>query len=179
LGARSFDPRPRDSAASFAHGSSNTRYARICTTAVRRGDKYVLNGSKVSITNGGHADWYTVFAKTDRDAGHRGLSAFVVPRDDTVIVDKHEDKMGLRASNTAALTFNETEVPRVCSRQLLDGKDGAVPGVEHALRGALTGIDTVYAIENVSACNQDVASPVEVQDFWEKHDALPGFAAGA
>jgi acyl-CoA dehydrogenase len=81
------------------------------TTAVRRGDKYVINGSKVFISNGGHADWYTVYAKTDKDAGHRGLSAFVVPRDDTVTVDKHEDKMGLRASNTAAISFNETEVP--------------------------------------------------------------------
>jgi acyl-CoA dehydrogenase len=81
------------------------------TTAVRRGDKYVINGSKVFISNGGQADWYTVYAKTDKDAGHRGLSAFVVPRDDTVTVDKHEDKMGLRASNTAAISFNETEVP--------------------------------------------------------------------
>jgi acyl-CoA dehydrogenase len=81
------------------------------TTAVRRGDTYVINGSKVFISNGGHADWYTVYAKTDKDAGHRGISAFVVPRDDTVTVDKHEDKMGLRASNTAAISFNETEVP--------------------------------------------------------------------
>jgi acyl-CoA dehydrogenase len=81
------------------------------TTAVRRGDKYVINGSKVFISNGGYADWYTVYAKTDTDAGHRGISAFVVPRDDTVTVDKHEDKMGLRASNTAAISFNETEVP--------------------------------------------------------------------
>jgi acyl-CoA dehydrogenase len=58
-----------------------------------------------------HRDWYTVYAKTDKDAGHRGISAFVVPRDDTVTVDKHEDKMGLRASTTAAISFNETEVP--------------------------------------------------------------------
>src|SRR5436309_9908318 len=81
------------------------------TTAVKKADKYVINGSKVFITNGGYADWYTVYAKTDKDAGHRGISAFVVPRDDTVTVDKHEDKMGLRASNTAAISFNETEVP--------------------------------------------------------------------
>jgi acyl-CoA dehydrogenase len=81
------------------------------TTAVRRGDRYVINGSKVFISNGGYADWYTVYAKTDKDAGHRGISAFVVPRDDTVTVDKHEDKMGLRASNTAGISFNETEVP--------------------------------------------------------------------
>src|SRR5215207_7596237 len=76
-----------------------------------QGDKYVINGSKVFITNGGYADWYTVYAKTDKDAGHRGISAFVVPRDDTVTVDKHEDKMGLRASNTAGISFNDTEVP--------------------------------------------------------------------
>ena len=70
------------------------------TTAVRKADKYVINGSKMFISNGGYADWYTVYAKTDKDGGHRGISAFVVPRDDTVRVDKHEDKMGLRASNT-------------------------------------------------------------------------------
>src|SRR3954453_12455994 len=81
------------------------------TTAVRSGDKYVINGSKCFITNGGYADWYTVYAKTDKEAGHRGISAFVVPRDDTVIVDKKEDKMGQRASNTATITFNETEIP--------------------------------------------------------------------
>ncbi len=81
------------------------------TTAVKKGDRYVINGSKVFITNGGYADWYTVYAKTDPEAGHRGISAFLVPRDDTVTVDKHEDKMGLRASNTAAISFNDTEVP--------------------------------------------------------------------
>jgi acyl-CoA dehydrogenase len=81
------------------------------TRAVRQGDKYVLNGQKCFITNGGHADWYTVYAKTDPEAGHRGISAFVVDRDDTVIVDKKEDKMGQRASNTATITFNDTEVP--------------------------------------------------------------------
>jgi acyl-CoA dehydrogenase len=81
------------------------------TTAVKQGDKYVINGSKCFITNGGYADFYTVYAKTDKDAGHRGISAFVVPRDDTVTVDKKEDKMGQRASNTATITFNETEIP--------------------------------------------------------------------
>jgi acyl-CoA dehydrogenase len=81
------------------------------TTAVRKGDKYILNGSKCFITNGGYADWFTVYAKTDKDAGHRGISAFVVDKDDTVTVDKKEDKMGQRASNTATITFNDTEVP--------------------------------------------------------------------
>jgi acyl-CoA dehydrogenase len=81
------------------------------TTAVKKGDKYVINGSKCFITNGGYADWFTVYAKTDKEAGHRGISAFVVPKDDTVTVDKKEDKLGQRASNTATITFNETEIP--------------------------------------------------------------------
>ena len=81
------------------------------TTAVRKGDKYVLNGTKVFITNGSHADWYTVYAKTDKDAGHRGISAFVVPRDAGVVVDKKEDKLGQRASDTAMVSFNDVEIP--------------------------------------------------------------------
>jgi acyl-CoA dehydrogenase len=80
------------------------------TKAVRKGDTYVLNGSKCFITNGSHADWFTVYAKTDPDAGHRGITAFLVRKDDTVIVDKKEDKMGQRASDTATITFNDTEV---------------------------------------------------------------------
>jgi acyl-CoA dehydrogenase len=81
------------------------------TTAVKKGDKYVINGSKCFITNGQYADWYTVYAKTDKDAGHRGISAFVVPREAGVTVDKKEDKMGQRASNTATVSFNDVEVP--------------------------------------------------------------------
>src|ERR687895_183683 len=53
--------------------------ARIKTTAERRGEEYVLNGSKTFITNAGHASWTVVFAKTDASKGHRGLSAFIVP----------------------------------------------------------------------------------------------------
>jgi len=80
------------------------------TRAVRKRDKYLLNGSKCFITNGSYADWFVVYAKTDPEAGHRGISAFLVRKDDTVIVDKKEDKMGQRASNTATITFNDTEV---------------------------------------------------------------------
>jgi acyl-CoA dehydrogenase len=81
------------------------------TTAVRRGDKWVINGSKCFITNGEYANWYTVYAKTDKEAGHRGISCFIVPRDAGVVVDKHEDKMGQRASNTATISFNDVEIP--------------------------------------------------------------------
>jgi acyl-CoA dehydrogenase len=81
------------------------------TTAVKKGDKWVINGSKCFITNGEYANWYTVYAKTDKEAGHRGISCFIVPRDAGVVVDKHEDKMGQRASNTATISFNDVEIP--------------------------------------------------------------------
>jgi len=81
------------------------------TSAVRKGGKWVINGSKVFITNGEYANWYTVDAKTAREAGHRGIAAFVVARDAGVIVDKDEDEMGRRASNTAAIIFDECEIP--------------------------------------------------------------------
>jgi len=82
------------------------------TTAVKKGDSYVINGTKCFITNGSHADWYTVYAKTDKEAGHRGISAFVVPRElDGVTVDKKEDKLGQRASDTAMISFSDVEIP--------------------------------------------------------------------
>ena len=82
------------------------------TNAVKKGDSYVINGSKCFITNGSHASYYTVYAKTDKEAGHRGISAFVVDRDlDGVTVDKKEDKLGQRASNTATISFNDVEIP--------------------------------------------------------------------
>jgi acyl-CoA dehydrogenase len=84
----------------------------IQTTAVRRGDEYVINGSKMFITNAGQASWVIVFASTDRDAGHRGLSAFIVPTElDGVVVEKHLDKMGQRATDTSALAFQDVVVP--------------------------------------------------------------------
>jgi len=81
------------------------------TNAVRKGDKWVINGSKCFITNGSYANWYTVYAKTDKEAGHRGISCFIIPRDAGVVVDKKEDKMGQRASNTATVSFNDVEIP--------------------------------------------------------------------
>ena len=82
------------------------------TTAVKKGNQWVINGTKCFITNGGHASYYTVYAKTDKEAGHRGISAFVVDRDlDGVTVDKKEDKLGQRASNTATISFNDVVIP--------------------------------------------------------------------
>jgi acyl-CoA dehydrogenase len=84
----------------------------IQTTAVRHGDEYVLNGSKMFITNAGQAEWVTVFASTDKSARHRGLSAFVVPTGtEGMVVEKHLDKMGQRATDTSALAFQDVKVP--------------------------------------------------------------------
>jgi acyl-CoA dehydrogenase len=86
--------------------------ARIKTTAVRRGDEYVLNGSKTFITNAGHASWTVVFAKTDPSKGHRGLTAFIVPMDAPgVTIDEHLDKMGQRSTDTSAFSLSEVVVP--------------------------------------------------------------------
>ena len=86
--------------------------ARIKTTAVRRGDEYVLNGSKTFITNAGHASWTVVFAKTDASQGHRGLSAFIVPMDaEGVAIEKHLDKMGQRSTDTSAFSLTDVVVP--------------------------------------------------------------------
>src|SRR5919201_6551404 len=95
----------------------------IQTTAVRDRDDYVLNGSKMFITNAGHAAWFVVFASTDREARHRGLSAFVVPSDAAgVVVEKHLDKLGQRATDTSALAFQDVRVP--VANRLGDEGDG-------------------------------------------------------
>jgi acyl-CoA dehydrogenase len=84
----------------------------IQTTAVRQGDDYVINGSKMFISNAGHAAWMVVFASTDKSKGHRGLSAFIVPADaDGFTVEKHLDKMGQRATDTSAVAFQDVKVP--------------------------------------------------------------------
>jgi acyl-CoA dehydrogenase len=99
---------------SFALSEPNagSDVSSIQTTAVRHGDEYVVNGSKMFITNAGHAAWLTVFASTDKSKGHRGLTAFIVPTDlDGVIVEKHLDKMGQRSTDTSALAFQDVKVP--------------------------------------------------------------------
>jgi acyl-CoA dehydrogenase len=86
--------------------------ARMKSTAERRGGEYVLSGSKMFITNAGHAAWTVVFAVTDKSRGHRGLSAFVVPMDAAgVTIEKHLDKMGQRSTDTSAFALIDVVVP--------------------------------------------------------------------
>ena len=83
------------------------------TTAVLDGDQWVLNGSKIFITNGGPAGVAVIIAMTDKSAGSRGISAFIVPADAPGYkVAKEEHKLGIRASSTAELVFDECRVPR-------------------------------------------------------------------
>lgn len=90
------------------------------TRAVKKGDKYILNGTKTFISNATVANFYTVFAVTEPEAGHKGLSCFVIERDSAgVNVSKHFDKLGQRAADTAEVSFVDVEVP---AENLLGGE---------------------------------------------------------
>ncbi|RHW40033.1 acyl-CoA dehydrogenase [Lysinibacillus yapensis] len=82
------------------------------TKAVKQGESYILNGSKVFITNGGEADVYLIFASTNPEKKSRGISAFIVEKDTPgLIVGKNEQKMGLHGSKTVQLTFENMKIP--------------------------------------------------------------------
>ena len=92
--------------------SSGSDAASIKTSAVKDGDAWVLNGDKIWITNGGIADFFTVFAKTTSPDARKGLSAFIVTRDMPGVTNgPHEDKLGIRASSTTTVTFDNVRVP--------------------------------------------------------------------
>ena len=83
------------------------------TTAVLDGDEYVLNGSKIFITNAGFADVFIVIAMTDRSKGNHGISAFIVERGTPgFTVGEPEDKMGIRGSSTCELIFEDCRIPK-------------------------------------------------------------------
>ncbi|WP_102026400.1 acyl-CoA dehydrogenase [Salirhabdus sp. Marseille-P4669] len=87
--------------------------ASMRTTAKEDGDHYILNGNKVWITNGGVADTYVVFAKTDQDARHKGITAFIVEKGtEGFSFGKKEKKLGIRSSPTTELIFENCKVPK-------------------------------------------------------------------
>src|SRR5207245_4744424 len=91
---------------------SGSDSAAMRTEARLDGDEYVINGSKRFITNAGVANLYTVFAKTDPEAGHDGISAFVVEADAPgFAVARLEPKMGISGSTTGELTFDGCRIP--------------------------------------------------------------------
>ncbi|MRI88486.1 acyl-CoA dehydrogenase [Aggregicoccus sp. 17bor-14] len=92
--------------------SAGSDVAGIKTTAVKKGDKYLLNGQKMWITGAGHASWFFVLAKTDPTGAHKGMTGFLVDaKSPGITVGKKENNMGQRASDTRGITFEDVEVP--------------------------------------------------------------------
>jgi len=111
---------------------AGTDVMAVTTTAVRDGDAHVIDGTKTFVSNGPLADTYILFCWTDRSAGRRGMSAFIVPKGTPGLVPgRHFDKMGMRSSQTSEVVFKQCRVP---AENLL-GKEGA------GLPMAMTGFD--------------------------------------
>ena len=105
--------------------------------AEKKGDRYVLNGSKMWITNGGDADTLVVYAKTDPDAGPRGMTAFIVEKGFTGFsYGTHLDKLGMRGSNTFPLFFDDCEVP----------EENVLGGVGNGAKVLMSGLDYERAV---------------------------------
>jgi alkylation response protein AidB-like acyl-CoA dehydrogenase len=99
-------------ALSISEPGAGSDAAAMTTTAVRRGDRYVLNGTKMWVTNGSRAGVFTLFATVDRARGHKGVTAFLVePAFPGFALGKLERKMGIRGSPTVALHLTDCEVP--------------------------------------------------------------------
>lgn len=112
--------------------------SRIATKAVKQGDHYILNGSKMFITNGGEADLYITFAVTDPSKGADGISAFIVEKDTPgLTVGKKEKKMGLNGSPTTSLVFEDAKVP---ASQLLGLEGNGYKSAMSNLDGGRIGI---------------------------------------
>jgi acyl-CoA dehydrogenase len=107
------------------------------TTAKRDGDEWVLNGTKVFISNGGIADVNVVVATVDPELGHRGQASFIVPKDTLGLSQgKKEDKIGIRASQTAEIVLEDCRIP---AEYLLGGVDKLESKLERARSGQSTG----------------------------------------
>lgn len=92
--------------------SAGSDATALQTTAVRKGDKYVINGSKHYITNAPEASVFTLMAVTDKGTGAKGITSFIIEKDfPGLILGKHEEKMGLRGSHSAEVFLEDCEVP--------------------------------------------------------------------
>lgn len=99
-------------ALAMSEAGSGSDVVSMALRAERSGDRFVLNGSKMWITNGDHADVYVIYAKTSPDAGKRGITAFVVERDTPGFRRAQKlDKLGMRGSGTCELVFEDCEIP--------------------------------------------------------------------
>ncbi|MBK7647499.1 MAG: isovaleryl-CoA dehydrogenase [Betaproteobacteria bacterium] len=105
--------------------------------AEKKGDRYVLNGAKMWITNGGDADTLVVYAKTDPDAGAKGMTAFIVEKDmKNFSHGTHLDKLGMRGSNTFPLFFDDVEIP----------EENVLGGIGNGTKVLMSGLDYERAV---------------------------------
>ncbi|MCC8193276.1 MAG: acyl-CoA dehydrogenase [Deltaproteobacteria bacterium] len=108
------------------------------TTATLQGDKYILDGAKVFITNGGYAETFVVFAMTDKSKGNKGISAFIVEKGfPGFSIGQTEDKMGICASSTTEIIMKNCEVPK---ENLLGSEGDGFKIAMHTLDGGRIGI---------------------------------------
>lgn len=108
------------------------------TVATKEGDEYILNGSKMWITNAAFADVFMVFASTDADAGNRGVSCFIVEKDRAGFsVGKEEDKLGIRGTSTCELHFSNCRIP---ASNLVGEENQGFKIALHTLNGGRIGI---------------------------------------
>jgi len=113
---------PRIAAYAVTEPGAGSDVASIQTTAVKDGDDYIINGSKMWITGAGKADWFFVLAYTDKEAGYKGMSAFIVEASsDGLSLGKKETNMGQRASDTRSINFEDVRVP---AANLIGGVEG-------------------------------------------------------
>ncbi|MGM9615589.1 MAG: acyl-CoA dehydrogenase [Oscillospiraceae bacterium] len=146
--------------------SAGTDASCLETTAVLDGDHYVLNGSKIFITNGGASGVYVIFAMTDKSKGHRGISAFIVERDfPGFSIGREEKKMGIRGSSTAELVMVDCIVPK----ENLLGKEGQGFKIAlHTLDGGRIGVASQALGLGEGAIDEAVAYTKERIQFGKR-----------
>lgn len=189
--------------------NSGSDSAGMKTTAVKDGDHYILNGSKIFITNGGEAGIYVVFAVTQPELKHKGITAFIVESDrEGFSIGKKEKKLGIRSSPTTEIIFDNVRIPefnrlgqegegfKIAMTTLDGGRSGIAAQALGIAQGALEQA-TVYAKERKQfgkpiAANQgisfklaDMATKIEAarlltyQAAWLEDQGLPYGKASA
>src|SRR5216110_1743507 len=153
---------------------SGSDAASLTTTAVRRGDRYLLNGTKAWVTNGSHAGVVTLFATVDRDRGQHGVTAFLVePTFPGFALGKLERKMGIRGSPTVAIHLSDCEVPvenRLGAQAVGIGQAALDAAVAYAKERAQFG-QPIAAFQGIQFTLADMAMQVHAARLMVHHAA--------
>ena len=152
--------------------NAGTDSAAQQTVAVLDDDHFVLDGSKLFITNGGVADVYVVFAMTDKSKGNKGISAFIVEKDfPGFSIGKKESKMGLRGSNTAEIVFRNLIVPK---ENLLGEMNRGFAIAMQTLDGGRIGIGAQALGLAQGAFDETIKYMKETHSVWQAYFVVPG-----